>query len=59
SPTGGYLRFEPRQDRIERGTSIGPLVSSAFALADAHWGTNIGATTPAREASRAAVTGRG
>ncbi|MDQ1617043.1 MAG: hypothetical protein QOJ60_2982 [Actinomycetota bacterium] len=58
SPTGGYLRFEPRQDRIERGTSIGPLVSSAFALADAHWGTSIGATTPAREAG-AAVTGGG
>jgi hypothetical protein len=47
SPSGGYLRVVPRQDRLPRGRSIAPLVASAFALADAHWGTGIGPTEPA------------
>jgi hypothetical protein len=49
SATGAYLRFEPHVDRVLPGSSIAPIVASAFALADRTWGTGIGALEAARD----------
>ncbi len=47
SAMGGYLRFEPMPMSVRRGSSLAPMVVSAFALADELWDTNIGSLEPA------------
>jgi hypothetical protein len=47
SAVGAYLRFEPDADRVLPGRTLAPMATSAFALADATWGTGIGALAPA------------
>jgi len=51
SAVGAFLRFEPHADRVLPGRTIAPMVASAFALADATWGTGtgIGHLEPARD----------
>jgi hypothetical protein len=48
SPAGGYLRFEPQPQAVPRGSSLAPMVASAYALADELWDTGIGSLQPAR-----------
>jgi hypothetical protein len=55
SQTGAYLRFEPRADAIAVGSSLAPLVASAFALADRLWNTGIGPVDPAPQVRTHAV----
>jgi hypothetical protein len=52
SAVGGYLRFEPHADRVLPGRPLAPMVASAFALADATWGTGIGPLEPASDVRR-------
>jgi len=49
SAIGAFLRFEPNAERVLPGRVIAPMVASAFALADATWGTGIGHLEPARD----------
>ena len=45
SAIGAFLRFEPNAERVLPGRVIAPMVASAFALADATWGTGIGTSS--------------
>jgi hypothetical protein len=49
SATGAFLRFEPHMDRVLPGRTIAAMVASAYAVADATWGTGIGHLEPARD----------